>query len=202
MGNSMATNKTRTLAKKEHQQLRRGEQKKSGDARNRARRTKRILQWSWLLVPVSGAALGLIWLASPGDELGQAFADQGREHIAIGASHLSYNSNPPTSGPHYVQPAPWGIYQHELPDEALVHNLEHGGIWISYNNIDPVTKQEIETLAKQHADKMIVTPRARDDAKIVLASWRRLLKLDGFDENAVIAFIKANKNRSPEPDAM
>ena len=113
--------------------------------------------------------MGLIWLASAGEELGQAFADQGREHIAIGASHLHYNSNPPTSGPHYLQPAPWGIYQHELPDEALVHNLEHGGIWISYNNIDQATKQEIEALAKQHADKMIFTPRARDDAKIVLA---------------------------------
>ncbi len=198
----MATNNTRTLSKKERQQLRREEQKESEDARNRARKTKRILQWSWVLVPVSLAALGLIWLASPGDELGQAFADQGREHIAIGASHLPYNSNPPTSGPHYFQPAPWGIYQHELPDEALVHNLEHGGIWVSYNNIDQATKQAIEALARQHADKMIVTPRARNDAKIVLASWRRLLTLDRFAEDTFVAFIKANKNRSPEPDAM
>ncbi|MGH9548434.1 MAG: DUF3105 domain-containing protein [Terriglobales bacterium] len=198
----MATHHTPALSRKERQQLRREEQKKSEEARDRARTAKRILQWSWVLVPVSGAALGLIWMASPRDELGQAFANQGREQIAIGASHPPYNSNPPTSGPHYVEPAPWGVYQRELPDETLVHNLEHGGIWISYSDIDRATKQEIETLAKQHADKMIVTSRARDDAKIVLASWRRLLKLDRFDEDTVLSFIKANKNRSPEADAM
>jgi len=162
---------------------------------------KRILTGSLGLAIVAGA-VGLIWFTSPRAELGQAFPNQGQEHIAVGAAHLPYNSNPPTSGPHYLNPAAWGIYQVGLPDEVLIHNLEHGGIWISYNNIDQTTKQRIEALAKEHPDKMIVTPRALDDAKIVLASWRHLLKLDAFDEETVISFIKANKNRAPEPNAM
>ncbi|MEP6998215.1 MAG: DUF3105 domain-containing protein [Betaproteobacteria bacterium] len=202
MANRMAAHKSRTLSRKERDELKREEQKQSEEARRRSTRAKRILKWSLALLVAAAAVTALIWLTSPREELGQPIADQGREHIAVGATHLPYNSNPPTSGPHYVEPASWGIYQSELPDETLVHNLEHGGIWISYSDIDPATKQRIEMLAKEHPNKMIVTPRSEDDAKIVLASWRRLLKLERFDEDTVMSFIKANKNRSPEPDAM
>lgn len=197
----MATTKLQTLSKKERQDANREQKRKSAQARYRSRTAKQILIGGLGLAIVS-AAVGLIWFTSRGAELGQTFPNKGQEHIAVGAAHLPYNSNPPTSGPHYLQPAAWGIYQAELPDEVLIHNLEHGGIWISYNNIDQTTKQRIEALAKEHPDKMIVTPRVRDNAKIVLASWRHLLKLDTFDEETVISFIKANKNRSPEPTAM
>ncbi len=132
---------------------------------------------------------------------GEVFSSQGQQHIQTGATHEEYNSNPPTSGPHNGQPANWGIYQSELPDENLIHNLEHGGIWISYNNIDNDTKTKIEDLAKRYPNKMIVTPRSKNDSKIAIASWTRLLKLDVFDEATIVDFIKANKNKSPEPNA-
>ncbi len=120
-------------------------------------------------------------------------------HIGVGTSHEAYNSNPPTSGPHYVQPANWGIYEKELPDEQVVHNLEHGGIWISYTNIDTSTKSKVEDLANRYPLSVIVTPRAKDDSKITLASWGRLMKLEEFNADTITAFIKGNKNRSPEP---
>ncbi len=198
----METNKSQTLSKKERQELNRAEQKKAEEARYRSRRAKRLLSWSSTLVVVAVAGYGLFWFATRGEQLGESFANQGQEHIAVGAAHPPYNSNPPTSGWHYLQPATWGIYQSELPDETLVHNLEHGGIWISYSHIDRATKQKIETLAKQYPDKLIVTPRGKDDAKIVLASWRRLLKLESFDEDTVVSFIRSHKNRAPEPNAM
>lgn len=133
--------------------------------------------------------------------LGEPFPSQGQTHIEIRATHPAYNSNPPTSGPHYVKPADWGVYETELPDEQLVHNLEHGGIWISYTGINPETKRAIENFAKKHPDKIIVTPRTKNDSAIELASWTRLLKLDAFDETAAAAFVNANKNQSPEPYA-
>lgn len=58
--------------------------------------------------------------------LGEEFPNLGQQHIDIGTEHIAYNSNPPTSGPHYIQPANWGVYETTLPDEQLVHNLEHG----------------------------------------------------------------------------
>ncbi|MBI2355878.1 MAG: DUF3105 domain-containing protein [Candidatus Doudnabacteria bacterium] len=129
---------------------------------------------------------------------GQAVELQPAAHIAVGAAHDPYNSNPPTSGPHYAEPANWGVYQQVLPDEQVIHNLEHGGIWISYKDIDSQTKDELETIGRQYYGAVVVSPRPHDDAKISLASWGRLEKLDSFNRDEIINFIKANKNKSPE----
>lgn len=130
---------------------------------------------------------------------GQDYPIVGRNHISPGQSHEPYNSNPPTSGPHYAQPANWGVYQNTLADETLIHNLEHGGIWISYKNVDEATKAKLEAIGKANPGGVVVEPRPANDAKIALASWGRLLKLESFDETKILDFIKANKNNSPEP---
>lgn len=140
--------------------------------------------------------------AGAGKELlGQSFSSQGQAHIAAGAAHPEYNSNPPTSGWHYAQPANWGVYQNELPDEQIIHNLEHGGIWISYKDVDADTLSKIENVAKRNSNKLIVTPRAKNNTAIALVSWGRRMELDSFDEQIIVDFIKSNKNNSPEPYA-
>jgi hypothetical protein len=131
--------------------------------------------------------------------VGQELPDEGRAHIAVGAAHEPYHSNPPTSGPHYAQAADWGIYPDPLPDEQVVHNLEHGGIWISYKDIDADTKAKLEAIAKANSGSVIMTPRPQNDARIVLASWTRLEKLGSYDEGKILEFIRANKNKAPEP---
>lgn len=138
---------------------------------------------------------------SSAEQLGQSFENQGRDHIPAGQPHNLYNSNPPTSGPHLAQPADWGVYQTELPDEQLVHNLEHGGIWISYKDVDPDTKTKLEAIGKANPGSVIVTPRAANDSPIAIAAWTRLEKLTSYDEARILEFIKANKNKSPEPEA-
>ena len=64
---------------------------------------------------------------------GERFPDQSRDHVPNGSELINYNSNPPTSGPHYGETVPWGSHTTEKDDRNLIHNLEHGGIWISYN---------------------------------------------------------------------
>ena len=162
-------------------------------------RISKLFVWGACIFLVVGVVVFLL-LPRPNhkQELGLAYPIQGQDHIEVGATHAPYNSNPPTSGPHYVQPAAWGVYQTELPDEQLVHNLEHGGIWISYKNIDDSTKAALEKIAHSQS-KIIMTPRANDDAPIVLASWGRLQAFQTYDEKGILAFIEANKNQSPEP---
>lgn len=199
----MDENKLQNFTKKERKQLRREERDMREEAHYRNRKMKRVITWGFWIVVMAAVMYGLVWTSRipAREELGQSFTSQGQQHIAQGATHEPYNSNPPTSGPHYAEPANWGIYETELPDETLVHNLEHGGIWVSYNNVATDTVAKIEALAKQYPNKLIVEPRSKDDALIVLASWTRLLKLDQFDESTIVNFIKSNKNRSPEPDA-
>ena len=161
-----------------------------------------ILKWTIGIVLTIAVGYGVILLVRQSQQPlpGVAFAIQGQEHIAIGASHPEYNSNPPTSGWHYAQEANLGVSQVELPDEQVLHNLEHGGIWISYKDIDDATKAALEKIVKSHS-KMILEPRSKSDAQIVLASWGRLQKLQSFDEQAIQTFIDANSNKSPEPFA-
>jgi len=122
----------------------------------------------------------------------------GSDHVREGIK-VVYNSNPPTSGNHWSQPAEWGFYSTPLPDEQLVHNLEHGGIWISYKDVDEETITKLKDIANKYPQALIVTPRTPNDVKITLASWGRLLRLDKFDEELISSFIKNNVNKAPEP---
>jgi hypothetical protein len=70
-------------------------------------------------------------------KLGSKHAELARDHIPPGSPRPTYNSNPPSTGPHYYNqdcPAKWGTInpQPVQPDECYIHNLEHGGIWITY----------------------------------------------------------------------
>ncbi len=129
---------------------------------------------------------------------GESFEIQGQTHIAGGATHAAYNSNPPSSGPHYAQPATWGVHDTELPDEQIIHNLEHGGVWISYKGIDATTTVALEKITRSQS-KIIMEPRANNDAPIILVSWGKVQKFQSYDEQGINAFIEANKNMSPEP---
>lgn len=133
--------------------------------------------------------------------IGQVFEEQKVSHIKPGETHEAYNSNPPTSGAHWADQADWGVYDKPLIDEQAVHNLEHGGIWISYKDIDEETKTNLIKIAKANSQSVILSPRDGNDASIVLASWTRLEKMDSYDATRIIEFISRNKNNSPEPIA-
>lgn len=159
----------------------------------------------WKIIMYSGFLVAAVafgaWISSQNtrEALGEAMPIQGKEHISVGSSHPLYSSNPPTSGWHYGKAAEWGIYNYELPDEQIVHNLEHGGIWISYKNINGEIKSKLEKIAYQYPKSVILTPRAKNDSEISLAAWGRLMKLETFDENLIKQFIKNYRNKSPEP---
>lgn len=158
-----------------------------------------VLVWGLLIVLL---VVGLVWLVlrSGPDPIGETFALQGREHIPVGAEHPAYNSNPPTSGSHYASAAEWGVYDRALSDEQLIHNLEHGGIWISYRpGLIESAVVELRAFAKEHPKSVIVTEREQNDSMVSVAAWRMLLKLDSVDMDQVKQFYKANKNNSPEP---
>lgn len=124
---------------------------------------------------------------------------QGQTHIPEGSPHPQYNSNPPTSGWHYATPADWGVYDEVLPDETVVHNLEHGGIWISYRDPgDTATSSALKTIMSGFKDHVILTVRPANDSLIAVAAWGHLLKLDKVDTQAIINFISLYIYKGPE----
>lgn len=134
----------------------------------------------------------------------QRFEEQGREHISDTQHFEDYNSNPPTSGPHHAVAARWGVYEKELPEGQLIHNLEHCGIWVSYKpDIASELKAKLTAFAKGYPTKLIMAPRAKNIAPIVMAAWRVLMPLQEFDEVKMNAFAVSFLNKAgPECNAL
>ena len=90
---------------------------------------------------------------------------------------VKWNSNPPTSGPHYGQWAVWNFYDTPVPLTMSTHNLEHGGIVIHYGPQLP--EAELEKLRDFYNDDpnaMLVAPLASAGNKVIASAWY-------YDEN-------------------
>jgi len=136
----------------------------------------------------------------PKPKLGQTYPELGRTHIAQGsAEHPPYNSNPPSSGDHWPTPATCQVYINEVPDEAVIHSLEHGAVWISYkdkNDKDLIKK--LTDITKGSGGKVLLSPREKNDSNLALASWGRVLRLEKYDEQKIRDFIRYYRNAAPE----
>lgn len=122
-------------------------------------------------------------------------------HISEGQKHPPYNSKPATSGWHHSNWVKWGVYEIEIPDEYLVHNLEHGGVGIHYNCLQECMGmvEGLSRIASQY-DKIVVSPYSDMDSRISLTSWTYKDSFEQFDEDRITAFIKAHIGKPPAPE--
>lgn len=162
----------------------------------------RVMKKVLIVVVLLAAGLGY-WaytLVPKGADRSVTYAIQGQDHIPEGSEHPPYNSNPPTSGWHYAEPAEESFYEGVLPDERLVHNLEHGDIWISYRGGIPEAARE--NLKKFLDGKVVITRRDTNSSDIALAAWGRLevfdLESGVLDEQRVKDFILRYTHKGPE----
>ncbi len=132
--------------------------------------------------------------------LGQKIEDMGGTHVKRGEKHGAYNSNPPTSGPHWPDgTAGAGIHDSEMPDELLVHSEEHGAAILWYKSDLPQDQiEKLKDIFNGVSGKKIMVPRKNLDVAVALTSWNYLLKLDTIDEGQIKAFIETNNDRAPE----
>lgn len=174
----------------------------SGTKRVTVKRRK-IPQWVYgaALIVVLLAALPL-YRALTQAQVGEAVSIMPSPHVPSG-TQTTYNSNPPTSGPHEEATiAPWGVLSTPQDDVALIHNLEHGGIVLHYKpDLDAGQRQQLIDLAdtlRRIDRKVVLAPREANDAPITATAWGRILKLDTFDGAQIQVFFEANRNRAPE----
>jgi hypothetical protein len=118
-----------------------------------------------------------------------------------------WNTDPPTNGPHYGTAAVFGIYEEELQLGRVVHNLEHGGIFILYGeDVPEATVAELEAFYDDHKTGTIMAPLDRLGDEFALGAWvvdgdtdnGFLAKCTQFDEDTVSAFFRALQFRGPE----
>lgn len=141
-----------------------------------------------------------------GDE--EVLASLGNMHIDQNSpSPITYNSMPPTSGPHYGGIARWGTHTDPIRYEQLIHNLEDGGVIVYYQCEDgcPDLVEQLEELISpyERANRNVILipndptwtignsqPLHQDmEARIALTAWQRIDKFDEFDADRIRSFI-------------
>ena len=153
--------------------------------------------------------VGGVWLSGKGEiknkerldkpMMGEKMVDEGAQHIKEGESHEPYKSNPPTSGPHWVGVAGAGIKNEIVPDELMLHSMEHGAAVVWYR--EDLEQSEIEKIKEAFnsaSGKKIMLARKDLDVPVALTSWNYLLKLETIDVEKIKEFIETNNDRAPE----
>lgn len=177
------------------------------------RRYKQIALTVGAIVVVAGL-IGFFVVRQVQAQPGRNVPLQGQQHINKGDRHAAYNSTPPTSGPHWnlpgEAPVSWGVYKEPIPNEAQIHDLEHGGVMIQYNCRDcPELVAQLEEFYERwwpenrlplfpNSSKLIVAPYYDMPSKIALTAWGRIDTMDAYDEPRMIRFIEAWRGKAPE----
>ena len=177
--------------------------------------------------------LGVVFLTGGGDkdlaatmeaggcQLKTVQAQVGDHSAALDAtSNPKWNTDPPTSGPHNATPAVYGEYTDPLKIAQVVHNLEHGAIFILYGPQVPAsTVQQLSDFYNEDTTGMLLAPYPKLGDKITLGAWTvpddfesggtngssYLATCTGFDEDAFSTFRDDLRFRGPErfpPDSL
>lgn len=140
-------------------------------------------------------------IGAPGERIATSGVGQ---HPAEGTP-ITYDSIPPVGGPHWPAPAPWGVSATSVPNERAVHNLEHGGIVVSYNAIPSTDLARLQALLgtlprdRFNQVKLLIHPYDKIPAgTFVLTAWGWRERFTGYDEATVRAFIDAHIGRCCE----
>lgn len=128
------------------------------------------------------------------------YAYTAREHQT---GPVKYKEDPPVGGAHNPKWANCGLYKEPIPDELVVHSLEHGAVWISYN--PSVEGKELDTLVKRLPldSHILISPNPEQKDKFVMSAWNHQLVLTGSDDPRVEDFLYAflRGPQTPEPGA-
>jgi hypothetical protein len=144
----------------------------------------------------------------------QAVKAQPGRHSLTADGTAKWNTDPPTSGPHFGFDASgnlgtvvWGAYEEPLQPARVVHNLEHGGIYIFYgDDVPDAVVEQLRTFYDGHKNGTLLAPYPKLGDKVALGAWVSdgdtkkgyLAKCSAFDQDAYSAFFSAFQYRGPE----
>jgi len=117
---------------------------------------------------------------------------------------VAYNRFPPVGGPH---DGTWAncngiVYTTAVRNENMVHTLEHGAVWITYNP-DTISSSDLDILKSlvQGQPYTTLSPYPGLDSTVSLQAWAHQLKVDSASDERVKEFITAlRQNRWVYPE--
>ncbi|WP_326591156.1 DUF3105 domain-containing protein [Streptomyces sp. NBC_01294] len=126
----------------------------------------------------------------------------GRNHVE---TPVKYEMNPPVGGDHHPR---WmncngDVYKNPVPEVNAVHSLEHGAVWVTYN--EKAAKAEVDKLAATvgKTPYTLMSPVKEQAGAIMLSAWGKQLTVDTADDPRVAQFFTkyVQGQQTPEPGA-
>jgi hypothetical protein len=136
-------------------------------------------------------------------------------HVAIDTP-VTYNSNPPASGPHYPIWAAFQEYQAPVDRRYYVHDLEHGAVVLLHNcaakDAGADCAANVAGLRAAVASipddplcagtevrvRAIITPDPLLDVPLAVVAWGWTYKADCLDQPSLNAFVNAHYGQGTE----
>ncbi|MDP2775053.1 MAG: DUF3105 domain-containing protein [Nocardioides sp.] len=128
----------------------------------------------------------------------EEFEDLSADHTE---DDQDYPQSPAVGGPHSSSWLDCGAYDEPVREENVVHDLEHGTVWITYEpGLDDESVAALEELLPQNG---ILSPYDGLRAPVVVTVWGRQLELTGPDDPRLELFIEnfGAGETAPEPMA-
>ncbi|MFJ2112848.1 MULTISPECIES: DUF3105 domain-containing protein [unclassified Streptomyces] len=126
----------------------------------------------------------------------------GRNHVA---EAVTYPMTPPVGGDHSQvwMNCDGDVYKDPIPETNAVHSLEHGAVWVTYN--DKADEADIEALAKKvgKTTYTLMSPVKNQAGAIMLSAWGKQVTVDSASDARVDQFFTkyVQGSQTPEPGA-
>lgn len=125
-------------------------------------------------------------------------AAQAQDHLA---APVAYEQIPPTGGVHSPSWQNCGIYNQPIFDELAVHSLEHGAVWLAYQNDLP--EEQVEQLRRVARGRpyVLLAPHERITSPVVASAWGLQLAVDDPTDLRIAQFVAKYQQgpQTPEP---
>ncbi|GKQ36025.1 DUF3105 domain-containing protein [Streptomyces sp. A012304] len=118
---------------------------------------------------------------------------------------VAYPMNPPVGGDHNQawMTCDGTVYTKPIAKENAVHSLEHGAVWVTYN--DKAADADIKTLSDKVSKTpyTLMSPVKDQSGAIMLSAWGRQLTVDKASDPRVEQFFTkyVQGAQTPEPGA-
>jgi hypothetical protein len=113
---------------------------------------------------------------------------------AAARAKVKWDSDPPTHGTHDPVPALWGVYDTEVDQAKLIHNMEHAGVVVQYG--PKVPQKDVSALlsdVQTDYQWMVVAPYAKLGDKIAYEYWGHLTTCAGYS-SAALSDLRKQRN--------
>ncbi|MFF3453744.1 DUF3105 domain-containing protein [Streptomyces sp. NPDC002730] len=126
----------------------------------------------------------------------------GRTHVT---KTVTYPMKPPVGGDHNQV---WmncngDVYKEPIPDMNAVHSLEHGAVWVTYNDKAPAA--DVTKLGEKvkKTPYTLMSPVKDQSGAIMLSAWGKQVTVDSADDPRVNQFFTkyVQGTQTPEPGA-